>query len=177
MTFPRLSISSVPLAFLLMMAGCGSDSESASAASSVAPSDEPSAEIASSGLPTTPLIDPNTASEDVLAEIQGMSEAAVAAVVAARPFATPSELHAAIGELLTEDEQAQVYKHLFVKVGLNSGANDDYQLIPSSMPAGRLAHEFEEYRPYESMDQFRREMAKYVSDDEVSFLVRFVTLD
>jgi hypothetical protein len=66
---------------------------------------------------------------------------------------------------------------LFVKVGLNTGAEEDYKLIPSTMSPGKLAHEFEEYRPYESMDQFRREMAKYVSEEEVAYLVRYVTLD
>ena len=45
------------------------------------------------------------------------------------------------------------------------------------MSPGKLAHEFEEYRPYESMDQFSREMSKYVSDGEVAYLTRFVTLD
>ena len=59
----------------------------------------------------------------------------------------------------------------------NSGAEDDFKLIPSTMSPGKLAHEFEEYRPYDSISQFRREMAKYVSEDEVTYLTRYVTLD
>jgi len=37
-----------------------------------------------------------------------------------------------------------------------------------------MKHEFEEYRPYNSMEQFRREIGKYVDDDEVARLERYV---
>ena len=41
----------------------------------------------------------------------------------------------------------------------------------------KMVHEFEEYRPYRSMDQFRREIGKYVDADEVARLESYVTLD
>ncbi len=41
----------------------------------------------------------------------------------------------------------------------------------------KMVHEFEEYRPYSSMEQFRREIGKYVDDDEVARLESYVTLD
>jgi hypothetical protein len=66
---------------------------------------------------------------------------------------------------------------MFVKVDLNSGSNADYRLIPTTMSPGRLAHEFEEYRPYTSIEQFNREMSKYVSAEEVAFLSRYVTIN
>jgi hypothetical protein len=131
----------------------------------------------SSAFPTAALIDPNTATGEELAAVPGMSEAAAAAIVSGRPFTTPAELDAAIGDTLDDAARKSVYARVFIKVGLNSGAEDDYKLIPSTMPAGKLAHEFEEYRPYESMDQFSREMSKYVSEEEVAYLGRFVTLD
>lgn len=134
-------------------------------------------EEAVSGFATAPLIDPNSASEEVLAAVPGMSEAAAAAIIAGRPFTTPGELDAAIGDTLDADARKTVYALVFVKVGLNSGAEADYKLIPSTMSARKLAHEFEEYRPYESMEQFSREMSKYVSAEEVAYLERFVTLD
>ena len=40
----------------------------------------------------------------------------------------------------------------------------------------RMAHEFEEYRPYSSMEQFRREIGKYVDDGEVARLERYVEI-
>ena len=39
-----------------------------------------------------------------------------------------------------------------------------------------MAHEFEEYRPYTSMEQFRREIGKYVNEDEVARLERYVEI-
>jgi len=124
-----------------------------------------------------PLIDPNTAPESVLSAVPGLSSDSVSAIIAGRPFSTPTELHAVIGAGLSEDDQRTVYSAMFIPVGLNSGAEADYKLIPSTLPPGKLAHEFEEYRPYESIDQFQREMSKYVSDEEVAHLSRYVTLD
>jgi hypothetical protein len=39
-----------------------------------------------------------------------------------------------------------------------------------------MVHEFEEYRPYQSMEQFRREIGKYVDADEVARLERYMTI-
>ena len=38
----------------------------------------------------------------------------------------------------------------------------------------RMAHEFEEYRPYKSIAQWRREIGKYVDDDELARLEQYV---
>ncbi len=88
-----------PLAVLALCTACGNDPESAAEVDAAGSSDGQMAEIMSSSFPTTPLIDPNGVPESVLAGIQGLSDNAIAAVVAGRPFATPSELHAAIGEM------------------------------------------------------------------------------
>ena len=148
------------LALTSMLAGCGQPDKSA-----------PMTFV------TAPLIDPNTASETELQSIPGLTDAAVSAILAGRPYATPSALHAVVGDGLSDDARQAIYSVLFVKVGLNTGAEEDYKLIPSTMSPGKLAHEFEEYRPYESVDQFRQEMAKYVSGEEVAHLSRYVTLD
>jgi hypothetical protein len=37
-----------------------------------------------------------------------------------------------------------------------------------------MLHEFEEYRPYTSMAQFRREIGKYVDDEELERLAQHV---
>ena len=39
-----------------------------------------------------------------------------------------------------------------------------------------MAHEFDEYRPYQSLAQWRREIGKYVDDDELARLERYVFL-
>ena len=47
-------------------------------------------------------------------------------------------------------------------------------LIPGV--GNRMHHEFEEYRPYQSIEKFRREIGKYVKPDEVARLERYVTI-
>jgi hypothetical protein len=39
-----------------------------------------------------------------------------------------------------------------------------------------MAHEFEEYRPYKNIEQFRKEIGKYVDAKEVARLEGYVTL-
>jgi hypothetical protein len=40
----------------------------------------------------------------------------------------------------------------------------------------RMLHEFKEYRPYKTIDQFRKEIGKYVDKKEVARLERYVTI-
>ena len=40
----------------------------------------------------------------------------------------------------------------------------------------KMTHEFLEYRPYENMAQFNKEIGKYVDEAELSRLARFVYL-
>lgn len=47
------------------------------------------------------------------------------------------------------------------KLNLNTASENDFLTIPGMTK--RMVHEFEEYRPYQSIQQFRREMGKYVS--------------
>jgi hypothetical protein len=40
-----------------------------------------------------------------------------------------------------------------------------------------MVHEFEEYRPYTSIEQFRAEIGKYVDEKEVARLERYIYVD
>lgn len=173
------------LTLMLLASGlvaCGNDAPTEQAVQDTSVSDVAESVVADKGAatpawPTAPLIDPNTASEAALSAIPDLTAESVQAVLDGRPFATPSALHAAISGGLGDDALWSIYQLMFVKVNLNTGANEDFRLVPSSMPARKLAHEFEEYRPYESIDDFIREMKKYVSDEEVAYLTRYVVID
>ena len=132
---------------------------------------------ASEAFVTAELINPNTASADVIAAIPGMSAELAQQVISGRPYATPSALNTVLKDSADESALKTIYSVMFVKVDLNTGSNADYQLIPSTLSARHLAHEFEEYRPYSSLEQFSREMSKYVSAQEVAFLRRYVVID
>lgn len=126
---------------------------------------------------SSPLINPNDATEAQLAAIKGLTDADVTAIISGRPFASMTALHAAISNGKEPRALRGLYNVMFIKVGLNNGSEDDYKLIPSTLSPRHLAHEFEEYRPYNSIDDFAREMKKYVSAAEVENLKRYVTLD
>ena len=49
---------------------------------------------------------------------------------------------------------------------LNTASQEAFMTIPGV--GERMAHEFEEYRPYASVLQFRREIGKYVDDEQVA---------
>lgn len=126
---------------------------------------------------TAALINPNNASADVIAAIPGVGVELAQRVISGRPYATPSALHAVLKDAVDESGLKTIYSVMFVKVDLNTGSNADYQLIPTTLSPQKLAHEFEEYRPYSSLEQFGREMSKYVSAEEVAFLQRYVVIN
>ena len=119
------------------------------------------------------LLDANAARESDLA--RATDTVTASAIVAARPFASIAELNALLAKTKSADEIEAIYAKLFVPVPLNSAPEADILLIPGV--GRRMAHEFEEYRPYASMEQFRREIGKYVDADEVARLEMYVTLD
>ena len=51
-------------------------------------------------------------------------------------------------------------------LNLNTATGEQFATIPGV--GDRMVHEFEEYRPYTSIGQFRREIGKYVDEDVVA---------
>jgi DNA uptake protein ComE-like DNA-binding protein len=59
------------------------------------------------------------------------------------------------------------------KLNLNTASEEEFKAaIPGF--GDRMAHEFEEYRPYKSIQQFRKEIAKYVSASQVAEYEKYV---
>ena len=126
----------------------------------------------------SPLLDPNTATQAQLSAVEGLSAAQVQAILDGRPFATPTELHAAIGNGMEYVDMFDIYSAVFVKVNINRGETEDYMMIPTTLTPEHIAREVNEYRPYRDLEaDFSREMMKYVSPKEVAFLERFVVLE
>jgi DNA uptake protein ComE-like DNA-binding protein len=121
------------------------------------------------------LLDANSASADEMAALPHMDADLAGAVISNRPYATIGALHELLGADLDDDQLTELYAHLFVPVNLNTADESHIMLIPGV--GKRMAHEFEEYRPYASLEEFRREIGKYVDEQEVSRLEQYVTLD
>jgi DNA uptake protein ComE-like DNA-binding protein len=126
-----------------------------------------------------PLLNPNAASEADLATVPHITPALAKAIVAKRPFANVTDLDALLKEQKLSDAQlTEIHGKLFVPLDLNSATDGEILAIPGI--GKRMLHEFKEYRPYKSMDQFRREIGKYIDKDkreaELARLERYVVI-
>ena len=121
------------------------------------------------------LMNANSATAEEIAGMPHMDEILASVVVNNRPYVTIGELNHLLSSDLDEDQLEALYGRLFVPIDLNDARRSDILLIPGV--GGRMAHEFEEYRPYSNIEQFRREIGKYVDEAEVARLEQYVTLD
>ena len=118
------------------------------------------------------VVDVNTATEQALAAMPHMTPAAVKALVAARPFGSPVELNKfLLGQKLTQEQANAFYGKAFVHINLNTATAEEIMLIPGA--GKRMAHEFEEYRPWRNWAQFQKEIGKYVNQQEVARLAQY----
>ncbi|MCH2464541.1 MAG: hypothetical protein MK237_01390 [Gemmatimonadetes bacterium] len=91
-----------------------------------------------------------------------------------RPYIALLQFHREIGKYVDDDELARLAQYVYVRINLNSASQEEILSIPGVGP--RMQHEFEEYRPYAAMAQFSREIGKYVDDEEVDRLARYVEI-
>ncbi len=121
------------------------------------------------------VLNANSATAEELAGLPHMDDILAAAVVDNRPYATILDLDDLLSADLEDDQLEELYVKLFVPIKLNTAGRDAIMLIPGM--SERMAHEFEEYRPYSNIEQFRREIGKYVDEAEVARLEQYVTLE
>jgi DNA uptake protein ComE-like DNA-binding protein len=171
-------------ALFVAVSGCRTESrEDAEAADTTAAAGAPAAGAPAGPAPaqasgdTTPVgafLDPDAATREQLLALPGMDSAAANALVAGRPYADMRAVDRVLTGHLTERERDSVYARLWKPIDLNTASGEEILLIPGVGP--RMRHEFEEYRPYRSIEQFRREIGKYVDAQEVARLERYVTI-
>lgn len=122
--------------------------------------------------PSQGVVDANTVSEEALRALPHMTPTLASAVVAARPFGSITELHALLtSKGLTAEQATAFYRTSFVHINLNIATAEEIRLIPGA--GNRMAHEFEEYRPWRTWGQFDREIGKYVGPEETARLAQY----
>jgi DNA uptake protein ComE-like DNA-binding protein len=119
------------------------------------------------------VLNANSATAEQLAA-SGLTPEAAAAIVAGAPYASVVDLNAKLQEALSPDAATAALASVFVPVNLNTASREEIQLIPGM--TDRMVGEFLEYRPYEDMAEFDREIGKYVDEAEVARFRRYVTL-
>lgn len=91
-----------------------------------------------------------------------------------RPYISIKQFKKEMSKYVDEQEIERYLNYVFVPVELNTATEEDILALPGV--GKKMAHEFEEYRPYANLDQFRREIGKYVDDTELKRLERLVYL-
>jgi DNA uptake protein ComE-like DNA-binding protein len=114
----------------------------------------------------------NTAAEEELTLVPGINGKMVHEFEEYRPYTSIEQFRREIGKYVDEEEVAHYEQFVFVPLDLNSASSAAFATIPGM--SAKMVHEFEEYRPYSSMEQFRREIGKYVDEDEVARLERYL---
>lgn len=114
----------------------------------------------------------NTVSDAELGLVPGINRKMKHEFEEYRPYTSMKQFQREIGKYVDDKEVARFEQYVFVPMNLNSASSEAFRSIPGM--SRKMVHEFEEYRPYTSMQQFRREIGKYVDDNEVARLERYV---
>jgi DNA uptake protein ComE-like DNA-binding protein len=116
----------------------------------------------------------NAASRDEILLIPGVGNRMLREFLEYRPYAALAVFHREIDKYVDDAELARLEQYVFVPLDLNKASDADLLTIPGL--GNRMLREFKEYRPYDGIERFRREIGKYVSKEEVARLERYVTI-
>jgi DNA uptake protein ComE-like DNA-binding protein len=169
--------STLSVAVLIAVTACAKEETPAvsDTAAPAASATTPAPADSLSPAPTTPapatgMVNPATASQADIAAT-GVADSIAGQVVAARP-ANMVVLDKMLAKTYSEAKRDSIYARLFMPIDLNKASREEIMLIPGV--GAKMAHEFEEYRPYTSIEQFRKEIGKYVDKTEVARLEQYV---
>ena len=166
----RTLVLAAALAGAASLAACSDSAEDAAEATADAAATPEADAGATEAANADAVLNANDATAEQLSAA-GISPEAASAIVAGRPYADVTALDSA---LKAAGAPADALTRVFVPVNLNSASEDAIKLIPGMTP--KMVHEFLEYRPYEDMAEFDREIGKYVDEAEVARFRRYVTL-
>jgi DNA uptake protein ComE-like DNA-binding protein len=117
----------------------------------------------------------NTATREQILLIPNAGPRMVREFLEYRPYKALAQFHREIGKYVDDTELARLEQYVFVPIDLNRASDADIQTIPGV--GARMLREFKEYRPYKAIEQFRREIGKYVDEKEVARMERYVVIN
>jgi DNA uptake protein ComE-like DNA-binding protein len=124
------------------------------------------------GKNTTGILEANKATKAEMTPLPHMTPELADAIIAGRPYADMVALDKVVAAKLNEAQKKELYVKLFLPINLNKATRPEILLVPGV--GAQMAHEFEEYRPYDGMPRFRREIGKYVNAAEVARFEQYV---
>jgi len=117
----------------------------------------------------------NTATRDEILLIPGAGNRMAREFAEYRPWKSFAQFDKEIGKYVDATHVARLKQYCFIPIDLNTASDEEILSIPGLGP--RMLREFKEYRPYKAIEQFRREIGKYVDAREVARLERYVTIE
>ena len=163
-------------AVFVAVAACSKKEATPSVSDTARPSDSaamtPATPAPAPAAATTGMINPATASQAEIAAL-GVADSLAGAIVAARP-ADMVAVDKILAKSYNEAKRDSIYARLWIPIDLNKASKEEILLIPGV--GNKMLREFQEYRPYTSMDQFRREIGKYVDKTELARLEQYVAI-
>ena len=165
----HMATGSILCAALLALSACGG---------SEAPPEEaaPAVEAPAAPAPVAEgaFLDPNTATHEQLITVPGVDAALADALIAGRPFENMVAVDAVVADKLTAEQKDVAYERIWMPLDLNSASEAEINLIPRV--GDNMAHEFEEYRPYDAIERWRRDIGKYADEAEIARMEKYVTI-
>ena len=116
----------------------------------------------------------NTAPREEILLVPGAGPRMAREFAEYRPWKTWGQFDKEIGKYVDAKETARLAQYAFIPVNLNTASDADILTIPGA--GQRMLHEFKEYRPWKTMEQFSKEIGKYVDAKEVKRLARYVAI-
>jgi DNA uptake protein ComE-like DNA-binding protein len=116
----------------------------------------------------------NTATNPEILLIPNLGNRMLGEFLEYRPYVALAQFRREIGKYVNAQELARLEQYVFVPIDLNTASDADILTIPGL--GNRMLREFKEYRPYTNIEQFRREIGKYVNAQEVARFERYVTI-
>lgn len=116
----------------------------------------------------------NTASGEEILLVPGAGKRMAREFAEYRPWKSYAQFDKEIGKYVDAKEVARLAQYTFIPLNLNTATEADFMTIPGA--GKRMAHEFDEYRPWKTQAQFEKEIGKYVDAKEVKRLWRYVTI-
>lgn len=170
------------LAVVVVMTSAACSTESKTADSAAMSSDTsamtPPAAATMTPIPapaTSGMMDPGSATQAEIATIPGVGDAVAAQLVSGRPYTNMLGVEKVLVQAkLTEAQRDSVYTRLWTPIDVNKASKAEIMLIPGV--GERMHKEFAEYRPYTSVEQFRRDIGKYVDKAELARLEQFIVI-
>jgi DNA uptake protein ComE-like DNA-binding protein len=115
----------------------------------------------------------NTATREEILLIPGMGNRMVREFLEYRPYTAIAQFRKEIGKYVDDKEVARLEQYVFVPINLNSASDEILLSIPGLTP--EVLRALKDRRPYKNVQEFRTEIAKYVSAKELGRLERYFT--